>query len=332
MKLTRILATSLLTLGASAVAASAQTELRLATMAPPNTPWMALMESWAANVAENSGGELTVSIYHSGQLGNEFDTARQTQRGRIDIINMSGSALTELVPAIALMSTPFMFDSEEVLDCVYDGEFGDRLIEVIEAQGFRFLQWGETGWIYLAAQDDLTDVADAAGYRVRVAPHPISRLIWNSVGAQGVEVHFAEAPAALQTGMIRGSEAAGLSMLGFGLHQAAPHIHELRHNHQAGAMLLSARTAARLSEAEMQILRDSLLPIDEVRGAVRTVVEGAMAQYAEAGGPFHQLTDEQRAAWADMITPNWPDFVADLDETAQDMWDDLLAARDACGG
>ena len=330
MKLTRILATSLLALGASALAATAQTELRLATMAPPNTPWMALMESWAENVAEKSGGDLTISIYHSGQLGNEFDTARQTQRGRIDLINMSGSALTELVPAIALMSTPFMFDSEEVLDCVYDSEFGDRLIEVIEAQGFSFLQWGETGWIYLAAQDDLTDVANAAGYRVRVAPHPISRLIWNSVGAQGVEVHFAEAPAALQTGMIRGSEAAGLSMLGFGLHQAAPHIHELRHNHQAGAMLLSART--RLTDEQFQILVDSLLPVEEVRQGVRAVVDAAMGQYAAAGGPFHQLTDEQRAAWADMITPNWPEFVADLDETAQGMWDDLLAAREACGG
>ncbi len=332
MQLSRMLATSALALGVSAFAASANTELRLATMAPPQTPWMDLLESWADNVAENSGGELTVSIYHSGQLGNEFDTARQTQRGRIDIVNMSGSALTELVPAIALMSTPFMFDSDEVLDCVYDGPFGDQLIEQIEAQGFTFLQWGETGWIYLAAQDDLTDVANAEGYRVRVAPHPISRLVWNSVGAQGVEVHFAEAPAALQTGMIRGSEAAGLSMLGFGLHQSAPHIHELRHNHQAGAMLLSDRTAARLSDEELQILRDSLLPIEEVRQGVRAVVDGAMAQYADAGGPFHQLTDEQRAAWADMITPNWPDFVADLDETAQGMWDDLLAARDACGG
>lgn len=54
----------LLALGVSALAATANTELRLATMARPNTPWMDLPEQWADNVAENSGGELTVSIYH----------------------------------------------------------------------------------------------------------------------------------------------------------------------------------------------------------------------------------------------------------------------------
>lgn len=66
MQISRMLATGLLAFGVSALAANASTELRLATMAPPNTPWMDLLGQWADNVAENSGGELTISIYHSG--------------------------------------------------------------------------------------------------------------------------------------------------------------------------------------------------------------------------------------------------------------------------
>ncbi len=314
-----------------ASAAAAQTVIKLATLAPPNTPWTAHFEAWKANVAEASGGEIEIQIFPSGQLGNEFEVFRQVQRGRIDAGAFSGSVISENVPELALMSTPFLFRDAATIDCIYDRKLGEEFAALVEEKGMKFLQWQETGWVHVYAQDDLSNVADAEGYKVRVSPTPISRLLWNSVGAAGVEIPYAETPAALQTGMVRGGESAAISFVAFGLGKVAPHFMRTAQYHMAGAITISSRKWNSLSEEQQQILIDSLPPVQKMRDTLRATSEALLAKYAEAGGPVHELSEEQLDAWRAKVEPNWPAFVEGLGEGAQALWPKLMEAKAACG-
>ena len=311
--------------------AAAQTIIKVATLAPPNTPWTAHLETWKANVAEASGGEIEIQIFPSAQLGNEFEVFRQVQRGRIDSGAFSGAVIAENIPEISLMSTPFLFRDAATIDCIYDQQLGDEFAALIEAKDMKFLQWQETGWVSIYAQDDLSDVANAEGYKIRVSPTPISRMLWNSVGAAGTEIPYAETPAALQTGLVRGGESAAISFVAFGLGKVAPHFMRTEQYHMAGAITVSNKMWNSLSEEQQNILVEGLPPVQGMRDTLRATSEFLLGKYVEGGGPVHELSEEQLDAWRAKVEPNWPAYVAELGDGAEAMWPVLMQARTACG-
>ena len=224
-----------------------------------------------------------------------------------------------------------MFDKTETIDCVYDGEMGASLKALFSEKKVELLQWGETGWVHVYAQDDLSDVAQADGYKARVAPHDMSRMLWASVGANATELPYAETPAALQTGLVKAGESAEVSYVAFGLGKIAPHLMMTHHLHQAGGIVISQRTLDKLTPEQQQILYDGMPSITEMRSSIRQMGTALVGQYESAGGPVHRLTDEQRAAWKAKVEPNWPDFVAGLGGDSEATWEKLLQAKASCG-
>jgi TRAP-type transport system periplasmic protein len=317
--------------GLTGTAAQAKIEIKVASIAPKGTPWIKHLEAWEKAVEEKTNGEIDIKIFAGGQLGNEFDAFKQVQRGRLDAASLSGGTMAEYVPELALMSTPFLFDKAETIDCIYDGNLGNKFKDLVEAKGMKHLQWGETGWVYIYAKDDLSDVKQAKGYKTRVAPHPMSRTLWNSVAANGVEIPYAETPAALQTGMVRAGESAAISFVAFGLGKVAPHFMRTEHMHQAGATIISNKKWKQLSTEQQKIVTESLPNIQAMRKGLRGISEFMLKKYMDAGGPVHKLSTEQRNAWRAEVEPNWPTFVKELGGGAEKIWPEVIAAKKSCG-
>ena len=312
--------------------ANAATEIKVASIAPKGTPWIGTLEKWEKAVEKASNGEIDIQIFAGGQLGNEFDVFKQVQRGRIDVGWFSGAAISDNIPETALMSTPFLFNDDKIIDCIYDGELGTELASIVEAKGFKHLQWGETGWVHVYAQDDLSNVEDANGYKARVAPQPMSRLLWDSVGASQTELPYSDTLPALQTGLVKAGESAEVSFVAFGIGKVAPHFMKTAHMHQAGAMVMGQSTWDKLTPEEQKVLWDNLPPLDDSRAAIRGMGQTLLKKYVDGGGPVYELTEEQRAAWKAKVEPNWSTFVSGLGSKAEEMWPQLLKAKAACGG
>lgn len=317
-------------LGIAPSMAMAKTELKVATLAPEGTPWYTWLDKWAKAAAEASGGDLDIQIFPSGQLGNEWEVWPKVAKGRIDIGVFTAAVMAEKVPPISLMSTPFLFDSEKTIYCVYDTAMANELTSMLETD-FKVLSWAETGWVQIYAQDDLSDVAAAEGYKGRVAPQPMSKLLWSSVGANGVEIPFADTPAALQTGLVRSGEATGISYVAFGINKVAPHLMMTNHMHQAGAIMMGKAAWEKLSEAQQKALTETMPDINELRQGVIGMEKVLVGKYSDAGGPVHTLSPEQRAAWKAKVEPNWPAFVEELGPEAQALWPKVLEAKKTCG-
>lgn len=330
MKKTLLGALGVAVFGLSGLAAFAETQIKVATLAPPKTPWYAHLETWKNNVAEASGGEIDIQIFPSGQLGTENEMYKQVQRGRMDASAISAGVLSANVPEMALMSTPFLFEKSEVIDCIYDGAFGDELAAVIEGKRFKFLQWQEAGWLNIYAHDDLSDVASAEGYKVRVATSPMSKMLWQNVGANGVELPFSETPAALQSGLVKGGETSVLAYVAFGINKVAPQYTRTRHMHQGGAILISEKTWGSLSAEQQKILTEGLPELNGMRQAVTGLNEHLLQKYKDAGGAVHELSAEQKAAWSSKVEAGWPAFVEGLGPEASAIWPKLLEAKAAC--
>lgn len=327
-----LLATAITALlaGMSVGAADAKTELKLATLAPEGTPWYAWLAEWRDKVAKASNGEIEIVIFPSAQLGNEWETWTKVQRGRIDIGVFSAAVMAEKVPPISLMSTPFLFDSEKTIYCVYDTELRNKFTSMLE-ENFKVLEWAETGWAHVYSQDDLSDPNAATGYKARVAPHAMSRTLWSSLGADAVEIPFADTPAALQTGLVRAGEATPISYVAFGILKVAPHFNVTKHMHQAGSLMMGKKAWNKLSEDEQKILLETVPNAAGLRKSLMGMEQFMLGKAEEVGAKVHRLSDEQRAAWKAKVEPNWPNFVKSLGPDAEALWPEVLKAKAACG-
>jgi TRAP-type C4-dicarboxylate transport system substrate-binding protein len=125
----------------------------------------------------------------------------------------------------------------------------------------------------------LFDSANADGYKTRIAPHDMSRLLWNSVGANGTELSCAETPTAPQIGLAKAGETAEVSYVAFGFGKVAPHFMMTDHMPRTGGIVVSERTRKTLSPEHQQILRDSLAPTQSARDSIRQIGVALVGTY-----------------------------------------------------
>ena len=304
--------------------------IKIASVAPAGTPWVTHLEKWRDNLLAATNGEIEIKVFPGGQLGGEEDVIKQVMRGRISASNLSGSPIAATFPEFALMSTPFLFDSTKTIDCILDTKLRDEFSKIFAKKGLKLIQWGETGWVHVYAQDNLTDPATAKGYKIRIGANPMSHTLWDSVGANGIELPYVETPAALQTGMVKGGESAVISFFAFGVVKIAPQFMLTKHMHQSGATLMNLKQWNKFTPDQQKAIMDARPPVTNYRAVIRGYGNSLVEKYKAAKGPIYELTAKQRAAWRKLVEPNWPKFVKDLGPKAEAMWPKILEAKKAC--
>src|ERR1043165_5557205 len=115
---------------------SSAEEMRIATLAPSGTPWMAALEKAASEIAEKTEKRVTVKYFPGGQQGDERDFVRKIRLGQLDGAAVTAIGLAQIDPSILVLQLPMLFASVEEVDCV-----GDKMWPYFQAKfekkGFR---------------------------------------------------------------------------------------------------------------------------------------------------------------------------------------------------
>lgn len=311
--------------------AMAEITLKATTAAPPKTPWVTHLEKSAANLASNSGGAYKMDVFAASQLGVETETIKQTARGRLDIGTFSITAAATVVPEVSMLVNPFFWDSFEQAECAVDNHLIPVFDALFEKRGLKIIQWQELGWQNIFAREAITTPAQAAGYKMRVAPAKGNDLYWRAAGVNGVPLPFGEMASALQTGVIDGGELPTISMIASGLTKVGTHITNTRHIYQPSIMLISTKTWNKMSADDQATFMKSMEEAQALRTAVRGAIKFFEGKHLEAGGTIHDLSDAERAEWAKLFTPAMQQELIDsVGGQAQEVYDAVVAARAAC--
>lgn len=330
MELRELLLGAALSFTLSMSGAQAAKELKLATSAPLGTPWVNHVEAIAHKISLNSNGAISAKLFHAGQLGTEPVMVQKTIRGRIDILGSSMTAFSTVVPEMALMGVPFLWDSYAQIDCAMDKHLTPVFEPLFEKKGFKFLQWNELGWIHTFGKKPFLAPGDVKGVKVRAAPAKYSVNFWQGMGANGVVLPLAETPSALQTGMVEGGTLPAMTYVAMGMGKLAPHLTLSAHLHQSGALVMSMRTWKKLSKNEQDSITNALVPVQGLREEVRSMAKDMLAGFQENGGQVHKLTSEQREEWKTAVLPLREQLVSSIGGQAQEVWPKILEAKKAC--
>ncbi|MCI5102125.1 TRAP transporter substrate-binding protein [Phaeobacter italicus] len=318
---------------ASLIAAgTAQAEtLKVSTAAPNGTPWVKHLEKSAANLAEISGGALTMEVFPASQLGAETDTIKQTARGRLAAGNFSITAVASVVPEVSMLVTPFFWDSFEQADCALDEHLVDTFDALFQERGLRLVQWHELGWQNLFTNEPISGPADVKGLKMRVGTSDNHDMYWRSAEVSGVPMPFSDIATNLQTGLVEGGELPTISYVAGGVGKISPHMTRTRHIYQPSVFLMSTKVWDSLSEEERAQFNEAQEPAQALRTAVRGAIDFFSKKHIDEGGTISELTDEQRAEWAALWTDEkMQELIKATGGDAQRVYDEVVAARDAC--
>ena len=195
---------------AAPVAFGAPKTIKLAHLNPQqpfDVSTAAMTAVFKSMVEAESNGELLVTIFPAGQLGNERETMEQVQLGVVQSYIASAGGMAGFYPLYSIVDIPFAIPNYDIAWKVYDGPFGDHLAAEIEKKaGFKVLGYGEAGGFFQLSNNKrpIKTVADMKGLKMRTMTLPSHQNLMKAYGAAATPVAWAEVYTALQTGVVDG--------------------------------------------------------------------------------------------------------------------------------
>jgi len=262
----------------------------------PDTPGEAVWLAFEREAESVSGGRLDMRPLIYGQLGSEEQLLSGLRRGRIQFANLSAQVTSTVVPELALLYAPFLFDSFEEADFVYDNYLTDIYRDLLAAQNLYLLTWYEIGFHSVYAKEPIILPADAAGKRFRVSSSLNARLFAEAIGADVIPLGFGEIVSGLQTGLIEAGENSISLYARTGIADEAPEYTQTKHAFGVSVIVADEKWWNALDASERTILSEAFPTIEESRRLTRQQ-DDIDLQDPEVGIRVHELTSVQRDDW-----------------------------------
>lgn len=104
-------------------------DLQVASNQSTDYPHHKVLEWVAEELATRTNGRYTMTIFPDGQLGDQKASLELTQSGAVDMCLTNSTIMESYNPDYAILSTPYLFDSDEHIRAVYSSDVLDELFE-----------------------------------------------------------------------------------------------------------------------------------------------------------------------------------------------------------
>ncbi len=251
-----------------------------------NDPFHKAFVKWSEAVGQRSGGNLTVEVFHSAQLGVEEDIIEQIRMGANVGQNTDSARMGNYIPGIAVMNGPYFVDSlDEVARLTQAPTIQNWLAELENKYGIKVLSFNWVqGFRNFLTNKPVYSPADLKGLRIRAPGAPIWMESVRALGPTPVALAFSEIYSAIQTKTVDGAGNVNVNTLNTKLYEVCDYLVETKHILLINFEVVSAKWFNSLPAEYQKILQEEC---DKAGRAVSREVEqfseDAKAQLAEKG-------------------------------------------------
>jgi TRAP-type C4-dicarboxylate transport system substrate-binding protein len=275
-----------------------------------------------------TGGQMPLRLLIHGQLGSEDQLVSGLRRGRVQFANLSAMAVSTVVPEMALLYAPFLFDNEAESDYVYDRYLTPLYRELLAAKGLHLVSWYEIGFVQIYAKEPALVPEQMKGRRFRVGAGPAARLFAKAIGADVIPLGFADVVASLQTGLVVSGEQAVSLYARTGIAGEAPHLTLTDHSFGVSAIVASKVWWDSLSKTDQAAVMAAWPPAVQTRTDVRAESAADLAAGTELGIEVHRISRDQRNLWRQATAPVTDKLIATIGGRSADIYAVIEAARE----
>jgi len=255
----------------------------------PTHPVHLAMEFMAHRLEERSAGRLRMDIYPSEQLGSERECLELLQIGSLGMTKVSCSVLEGFVPAMSILSLPYLFRDREHRYRVLEGEIGRRLLLEGERFWLRGLCYYDAGSRSFYTKDrPVLAPDDLKGLKIRTQESPTSIRMVQALGGSPTPIAWGELYSALQQGVVDGAENNPPSFHLSRHYEVCRHYSLDEHTGVPDVLLISTKLWQKLSPEFRELIQDVALESAQVQKILwREATERALSEVQKAGVQIH---------------------------------------------
>lgn len=329
-----LLSTGLVAWMASSAPAIAQsaasddiTRVTVGAFAAPGSPWNKHWQMFKQNAESRSNGEIAVKLLINGEAGGESATMTNIRRNRMQFGGFTLAGGAPVLPELDVLLIPFFFDDRAELDFVMDEFLMPKFRELFAKKNLYLVQWVEVGWTNIYGKGPIRLPKDANDRRMRAQAAIAAQEFMGSIGAEMIQMEFADVIPSLQTGLIYGGETNTILYGLTGLLEEAPHMTMTRHSYDTGIVVANLSWLNSLPADQQEIIKTAFVSSDEARADVRVVADALEAVIEKKGGFRYELTADERAIWVEATKDNYREVIDRVGGDSQAVYDRMVEGR-----
>jgi tripartite ATP-independent transporter DctP family solute receptor len=281
---------------------------------------------WISDELEaRTEGRYKLEIYPDAQLGDQAQTLEQVTMGVLDMSLVANSVIETYASDFAILGTPYVYDSIEHQQRVFESGKLDALYETTKAHGFTVLCAYSLGARNLYTRDKaVTTPAELSGMKIRVMGSETCINMMNAMGGVGIAMAQGDVYSAIQTGTLDGAENNIITYTDLVQYEVAPYYNFSGHLMIPDELCIANDVLASMSEEDQaafkQICNESIAYMFNLCAELRADYEAKALEQgvtiSEADVPAFQ------AACASLITD-----VANRNDMTKSVYEAILSCR-----
>lgn len=297
---------AVIAIGLGAGAWAQDITIKFSHVVAPDTPKGKGAEKFKELAEQYTDGKVKVEVYPNSQLYKDKEELEALQLGAVQMLAPSLAKFGPLgVPDFEAFDLPYIFDGYNQLRKVTDGEVGKAMLAKLEDKGIRGLAYWDNGFKVMSANSPLLTPDDFLGLKMRIQSSKVLEAEMNALGAIPQVMAFSEVYQGLQTGVVDGTENPPSNMYTQKMNEVQKHATLSNHGYLGYAVIVNKEFWDGLPEDVRGQLEKAMAESTVyANGIAQEENEKALQAMKDAGTTeFHELTDEEKAAWKEVLLP-----------------------------
>lgn len=315
MKIFKILAVclvGLLLVGGQAFAA--KQNFKVAVGDPEDSEQGVAARAFKKYVEEKTNGEVEISLFYSGQLGDESEAFKNVQKGSLPFAVGGIANLVPFEKRLGILNLPYLFDNLDEVVAGTTGKAAELLQSYALKAGFRVLCWTYTDFRYISnSKHPIKNINDMSDLKFRVPQSPVLIAAYKAFGGSPTPISWAETFTALQQGVVDGQCYGYIGFKAMKFNEAKQkYLTEVHYTYQLQPLVMSERVYRKLPKELQEIfVQAGIYAQEQVLEYQKQEAQAAKDALIAAGLVVDQLEDED--VWKERALKQvWPQVSADI--------------------
>jgi C4-dicarboxylate-binding protein DctP len=216
--------------------------IKFSHVVAPDTPKGKGAAKFKELAEARTGGKVKIEVYPNSQLYKDKEELEALQLGSVQMLAPSLAKFGPLgVKEFEVFDLPFIFKDDAAFRAVTDGAVGADLFKKLEPKGIQGLAYWDNGFHIMSANKPLHTVADFKGQKLRIQSSKVLDAQMRALGAIPQVMAFSELYAALQSGVVDGTEGVPSNFYTQKIYEVQKHISLSNHGHLAYAVIVNKK-------------------------------------------------------------------------------------------
>lgn len=299
-----------LCIGAALLTAATSTQaldIKLGHVLPTTHSWNIAAEGFAKDVSETTEGRVNITVFPSGQLGNEKVMIEGMQIGSVQAAVIGCGSYQSIEPRFGIVELPYSWEKREDAYAAFDGELGDALEELALGKNLRIVSWWENGFRHVTNnRGPITTPHDLANLKIRVTPDKMRLDTFTALGASPAPLAFGELYSALQQGVFDAQENPLSIIYSSSFNEVQDYVSLTGHVWAPACLTFNDFTWKKISPEDQAIVQEMADRWrDKQREMTRQDDEELVGKLKEKG---MEVNDVDRAAFKDAVSSIWQQY------------------------